>query len=185
MHHRRVGVRLPARVGAFRFGFRTGQLAQRIQHAHDIIFAAVDQRANQAVNLHVVAGHGHHADVQRGFHHAFCHIRVADDAVWRGVQQTHKGITRLGRQRRLLVSNRLQQHSQVFLFGRQLVFQDRLVLISQRFQRVRFIRGHGDCRERFTRDRVAQGAAVEIDQAQIQLFSMACEEACQQLVGIT
>ena len=42
MHHRRVGVRLPARVGAFRFGFRTGQLAQRIQHAHDIIFSAVD-----------------------------------------------------------------------------------------------------------------------------------------------
>jgi hypothetical protein len=54
----------------------------------------------------------------------------------------------------------------------------------QRFQRIRFIRGDGDGRERFTRDRVAQGAAVEIDQTQIQLFSMACEEAPSSLLAL-
>ncbi|MNI79895.1 hypothetical protein D3C73_1363870 [compost metagenome] len=74
VHDRRVRVRLPARIRAFGFGFSACQLAQRIQHAHHIVFTAVDQRANQAVNLHVVVSHGDNTDVQGGFHHAFCHV---------------------------------------------------------------------------------------------------------------
>jgi hypothetical protein len=70
-----------------------------------------------------------------------------------------------------------------FLFGRQFVFQD--ILVDASAFSASLFRGDGDGGESFTRDRVAQGAAVEIDQTQIQLFRMACEEACQQLVGIT
>ncbi|CSP40589.1 Uncharacterised protein [Shigella sonnei] len=74
MHHRRISVRLPARICAFRFGFRASQFTQRIQHAHHVVFTAVDQRTDQTVNFYVIISHGHHTDVQGGFDHTFCHV---------------------------------------------------------------------------------------------------------------
>ncbi len=44
MHHRRIGVRLPARICAFRFGFRASQFTQRIQHAHHVVFLPLSIR---------------------------------------------------------------------------------------------------------------------------------------------
>jgi len=95
-HHWRSGVRLPAWVAAFCQRFGTGQFAERRQHFHHVIFAAVDQRADQAVDFRFITVKAHHADVQRGFHHAFHHIRVADHPVRRGVQQGNKSIAAAG-----------------------------------------------------------------------------------------
>lgn len=122
MHYRRVGVRLPAVVSAFGFGFRPRQFTQRIQHADHVVFAAVDQRADQAVDLHVVIGHGDDADVQRSFHYAFRHVRVADNPVRRGVQQADETVAGSLRQGCFVVINRFREHYQVLLFGLQLVF---------------------------------------------------------------
>jgi hypothetical protein len=115
----------------------------------------------------------------------FATSELRNHAVWRGVQQTHKAVTGLRGQRRFVVGDRVQQQHQVFLFGRQFVFQDVLIGGDQRFQRIDFIGRDGDGGESFTRNGVTQGAAVEIDQTQIQLLRMACEEARQQLVGVT
>ncbi|SSN10316.1 Uncharacterised protein [Klebsiella pneumoniae] len=137
------------------------------------------------MDLYVVIGHGDDADVQRSFHDAFRHVRVADNPVRRGVQQTDESVAGSLTQRRFVVIDRFHEHHQVLLFGLQFVFQQRLVSIHQRFQRIGFIRGDGDSSVSFTRDGVAQRAAVEIDQTQIQLIGVAGEEARQQLVGVT
>ncbi|GCL99967.1 hypothetical protein ExPCM15_02864 [Escherichia coli] len=185
MHYRRVSVRLPARICAFCFGFRTCQFTQRIQHAHYVVFTAVDQRTDQAVNFYVIVGHGHHTDVQGGFDHTFCHVGVADHTVRGGVQQTNKGIARFRNQGSFIVRNRVQQQCQIFLFLCQFVFQDLLIGIHQRFQGVDFISCDSNGRKGFTRDGVTQCAAVEINKTQVQFFCMTRQEAHQQFVGIT
>jgi hypothetical protein len=76
------------------------------------------------VNFNVVVSHGYNADVQGSFYHAFGDVGVADNTVRGGVQQTHKAVARLSGQRGFVLSNGIQQQSQVLLFGFQFVFQD-------------------------------------------------------------
>ena len=128
-HNRRVGVRLPARIAAFRFSLRASQLAEGGQHLHHVVAAGVDQRTDQAVNLRLVMIHGDHADVQRGFHHAFRHVGVADNAVRRAVQQIQEAVAALCAQRLALMRQRLGNDVDVLLVH--------AVLVLQRQQEVR------------------------------------------------
>lgn len=136
------------------------------------------------MNFDVIIGHGHHADVEGGLYHALRHVGVTDHAVRHGVQQTNEAVARLRRQRGFIRRNGIQQQDQILLFGRQLVFKDLLVGIDQGRQGVRLVSGYRNGGEGFTRNGVTQGAAVEINQAQVQLGGVTGEEAGQQLVGI-
>ncbi len=183
-HDRRTCIRLPARVAAFCRRFRARQGTQRFQHAHNVLFTAVDQGTDQADDLCAVVTHGHHAHVQGGFHHAFRHVRVANNAVWRCVQLLDERVTRLCGQRGFIRRNGLQHHRQVFLFCRQFVFQDLQIHAGEVFQLVRFRRRHCQGSEGFARDRVTQSTAVEVHQTQIQFSGMARQETRQQFVGV-
>ncbi len=163
---------------------RTREFAQRFQHAHHVIFTAVDQGADQADDLCAVVSHGHHADVQGGFNHAFRHVRVADHAVRGRVQQLNKAVTRLFSQCSFIRRDGFQHHGQVLLFRFQFVFQDIEINGSELFQRISFVCGNGHGSESFAWDCVTQRTAVEIYQTQIQLGSVASQETGQQLVGI-
>ncbi len=57
-------------------------------------------------------------------------------------------------------------------------------MAGQRFQLIRFICRNGNGGESFARNGVTQGAAVEIDQAQIQRAGVSGQKARQQFVGI-
>ncbi|CCJ85488.1 hypothetical protein BN133_1865 [Cronobacter dublinensis 582] len=184
LHYRRTGVRLPARIAAFGDGLCARKLTERLQHAYHVIFTAVDERADQADDFCLLVVHGHHAHIQGGFHHAFCDVRIADNAVRHRVQQRDKRIAALRGQRGFIGRRRFQQNGNVLLFNGQLVFKNGEEGIRQRFQLARFGGRHRNGCERFARDGVTQRAAVEIHQAQIQVLRMREQETGQQFIGV-
>ena len=63
--------------------------------------------------------------------------------------------------------------------------QDDPADFSASLERINFICSHGQGGKGFTRNCVTQRTAVEINQTQIQLFSVARQEAYQQFVRVT
>ncbi len=186
-HHRRIGVRLPAVVSAFGFGFRPRQLTQRIQHADHVVSCRCRSASGSGSgSVNVVIGHGDDATFSE-VSTTPRHVRVADN-LRSGVAFSRRMKVPAGslEQRRFVVIDPLPRAPpKVLPLASSSLFSKRLVY-SPALQRIGFIRGDGDSSVSFTRDGVAQRAAVEIDQTQIQLIGVAGEEARQAVpVGVT
>ncbi|MNE39531.1 hypothetical protein D3C80_1334890 [compost metagenome] len=78
----------------------------------------------------------------------------------------------------------LEQNGNVLLFGRQFVLQRSQELLAQGFQRIGFGGRNGNYGRSFTWDGITQRPAVQLQQAQIQLWRVGKQETSQQLVGV-